>query len=239
MFNSTRIEKGGAIDETATNADREVSSVCCGRRWVSLELPDEPEVKDNKERYFSKLMLRSILIRNERSPLMKWFRIALEVIGAAAILGVVLIGARIMYSGSDKVDKASRKDVTNILTASGLSPDQNFRVISSYESSRTFTGDHLDYFCIELPDFRVAEWAKDEWRDGPETDPVLADALQLAINDARQQGGGCIPSAEEARSKGFKLMLTEVFLRNRKAYVVDVVLYDPQKKQLYYVSFKT
>jgi hypothetical protein len=171
---------------------------------------------------------------------MKWLRVALEIIGAVSLLAVVVLGARIVYSNSsDRVDKASRKDVAFILNWSGLSPDQDYKIISSYESSRSFTGDHLDYFCIQLPEFKVAESAKDEWHDGPEKDPLLADALQLAINDAHQHGGGCIPSLEEASSTAIKLMFTQVLLRSRQATVADITLYDPQKKRLYYVSFKT
>ena len=170
---------------------------------------------------------------------MKWFRVALEVIGAASLLAVVGFGSWNLYSNSsERVNQASRKDALFILNWGGLSTDQNYKVTSSYESSRNFTGDHLDYFCIELPKFEVAEWAKNEWHDGPEKDSLLAEALELAVNDAHQHGG-CIPSVKEANSAAMKIMFWQVVLHDRQAMAADIILYDSQKQMLYYVSFKT
>jgi hypothetical protein len=170
---------------------------------------------------------------------MKWFRIALEMIGAASLLAVMGFGSWHLYSdSSEKVNKATRKDAMFILNWGGLSPDQDYRITSSYESSRSFTGDYLDYYCIELPKFEVAEWAKDQWHEGPETDSLLANALELALNDARQHDG-CIPSVQEANSTGIKIMFRQVVLHDRQPTAADIILYDSQKQKLYYVSFKT
>jgi hypothetical protein len=91
----------------------------------------------------------------------------LEIIGAASLLAVVFLGVRIVYgNSSDRVNKATRKDVQFAPNWGGISTNQDYRIVSSYQSSRSFTGDHLDYFCIELPKFEVAEWAKNQWHDG-------------------------------------------------------------------------
>jgi hypothetical protein len=171
---------------------------------------------------------------------MKWLRVGLEIIGAASLPAVVAFAGWILHSrSSDKINRATRKDVQFALNWGGISTNQDYRVISSYESSRSFTGDHLDYFCIELPKFEVAEWAKNEWQDGPEKDSLLAEALKLATDDAIQHGGSCIPSVEKANSSSMKLMFPHVVLHNRQASAADIVLYDPQKRMLYYVSYKT
>jgi hypothetical protein len=170
---------------------------------------------------------------------MKWFRVALELIGGASLLAVVGFGSWLLYNNSsDRFDKASRKDALFVLNWAGLPTNQNYRVVSSYESRRNFTGDHLDYFCIELPKFQVADWAKDHWHDGPEQDALLADALETALNSAREHGS-CVPSASEANSPAMKMMFTTVLLHNRYATAADLILYDPQKRMLYYVSYKT
>src|SRR6476469_2702754 len=117
---------------------------------------------------------------------MKWLRVGLEIVGAASLLvGMALVAWIVYGNASDKVNKATRKDAQFILNGSGLSTNQDYKIISSYESSRSLTGDHLDYYCIELPKFEVAEWAKEEWQNLPEQNPILAAALQLAVNDAR------------------------------------------------------
>ena len=170
---------------------------------------------------------------------MKWFRVALEVIGAASLLAVVGFGSWNLYSNSsERVNKANSKDALFILNWGGLSTDQDYRIISSYESSRSFTGDHLDYYCVELPKFEVAERAKNQWHDGPETDSLLANALELAVNDAHQHGG-CIPSVQEANAAAMKIMFWQVVLHDRQATAADIILYDSRKQMLYYVSFKT
>jgi hypothetical protein len=170
---------------------------------------------------------------------MKWARIGLEVLGAIFLLGVMGFGAWMLWgNSSNKFNKASRKDVQFILNWGGLSPNQEYKIISSFESGRTFTGDHLDYYCIELSKFDIAGWAKDEWHDGPETNPLLSDALQLAVDDAREHGAS-IPPIEKSNSSAMKIMFPQVVARNRQATAADIILYDPDKKMLYYVSFKT
>jgi hypothetical protein len=121
---------------------------------------------------------------------MKWFRVVPEVIGAASLLAVVGFGSWNLYSNSsERVNKASRKDALFILNWAGLSSEQEYRIISSYESPRSFTGDHLDYYCIALPKFEVAERVKNQWHDGPETDSSLANALEVTVNDAVSTAG--------------------------------------------------
>jgi hypothetical protein len=171
---------------------------------------------------------------------MKWLRVGLDVIGAASLLLAVGFGASIIYSSmsSGKENKATRKDVLFILNSGGISTDQDYKIISSYQSPRSFTGDHIDYFCIELPKFEVTGPLTKEWHDGPENDPLLAEALKMAIDDAHQRGGG-VPSIEEANSAAIKVMFPLVVLRDRHVNEVEILLYDPQKKMLFYVSSKT
>jgi hypothetical protein len=169
---------------------------------------------------------------------MKWLRLGLEVIGAAAILGVVVLAALVARDHSDRANNASRRDALFILNWAGLPTDQDYRVVSSYRSARSLTGDHLDYFCIQLPRFEVAEQTKPQWQEGPETNPLLADALELAVNDARDHGA-CVPSAKEANAAGMELMFVTVVLNDRQATAADIILYDARRKMLYYVSYKT
>jgi hypothetical protein len=65
---------------------------------------------------------------------MKWFRVALELIGGASLLAVVGFGSWLLYNNSsDRFDKASRKDALFVLNWAGLPTNQNYRVVSSYE----------------------------------------------------------------------------------------------------------
>jgi hypothetical protein len=116
--------------------------------------------------------------------------------------------------------------------------NQDFKVIASYESPRGLTGDHLDYYCIELPKFEIAEAEKDEWHDGPENNPLLSEALEFAVNDARMHGD-CFPDASQANSEAMKIMFVSVTLHDREPTAADIIFYDTKNRKLYYVSFKT
>src|SRR2546421_2881099 len=118
---------------------------------------------------------------------LKWIRVVLEVVGAASLIFLTVEAVLIVQQSRDRFNKAGRKDVLLILTRSGISTNQDFKLIASYESSTSFTGDHLDYYCIELSKFEVADWRKDEWHDGPEKNLIFAEALKDGVNEAHQQ----------------------------------------------------
>ena len=170
---------------------------------------------------------------------MKWFRIALETIGATSILLLVAGTAWFFHNAtSDKVDAAKRNDVLFIFNSSGVASNQDFRILSSYQSRRSMTGDHLDFYCIELSRFDISDWAKEAWHDGPEADPLLAEALQLGVNDARQHSP-CFLPLQEANSEDIKIAFRSVVLHSRQPTAADIILYAPKTKMLYYVSYKT
>jgi hypothetical protein len=169
---------------------------------------------------------------------MKWLRLSLEAVGGLALLSALIFAGGIYSDFSEKVNKATRKDVLFVLNWGGLPAEQDYKVVASYQSPRNFTGDHLDYFCIDLPRYEVAQWAKTDWQEAPEQNPLLAEALDLALAAAREHGD-CIPSPEEVKTTGTKIMFQKVVLRSHQATAADIILYAPHKRVLYYVSFKT
>lgn len=168
---------------------------------------------------------------------MKWARMALEIIGAAALILLVVLAVSVIGQSRDRVNRAKPKDVLHILNWGEIPTNQNIEVLASYESSRSFTGDHLDYYCIQLSKFEVADRAKNNWHDGPEQNPILAEALEQGANDAHQ-GNGCFPSPEEANSGTMKIMFGEVDVIDRHPNSANITLYDTKNRRLYYVSYK-
>jgi hypothetical protein len=169
--------------------------------------------------------------------MLKWVRIGLEIIGAATLIFLLALGVSIIWQNSDKTNKAKPKDVLFILNGGEIATNQNLNVIASYESSRSFTGDHLDYYCIELSKFVVTDRAKNQWHDGPEQNPILAEALEQGANDAHQ-GNACFPSPEEANSGNMKIKFGDVDVFDRRPNSADITLFDPKNMKLYYVSYK-
>jgi hypothetical protein len=169
---------------------------------------------------------------------MKWFRGTLEIIGALSLLGLAVLGVLVIRDGSARVNTAGQKDALFILNWGGIATNQNYKIIKSYRSPTSFTGDHLDSYCIQLSRFDVADNAKSDWHDGPEQNPLLAEALELGINDASQHTD-CFPSVQQANSGVMKMMFWSVVMHGRQPTAADILLYDPTNRRLCYVSYKT
>ena len=169
---------------------------------------------------------------------MKWFRRGLEIIGAVALLGLAVLGVLVIRDRSARVNTAGQQDGLFILNWGGITTNQDYKVIKSYRSPTSFTGDHLDSYCIQLSRFDVSDTARSEWHDGPERNPLLAEALELGINDASQRTD-CFPSVQQANSGGMKIMFWSVVMHSRQPTAADILLYDPMSRRLYYVSYKT
>jgi len=184
------------------------------------------------------LGLQVTLVDGSNHLNMKWLRVALEIIGALLLIVAVAAGWSAYSGTSEKVNTAKPKDVLFILNWTGISTHQDFKVLASYQSPRSSTGDHLDFYCIELSEFEATAYAKTEWEDAPETDPLLVQALEAGVSAAREHND-CFPSALEANSVGIKITFRSVVLNDRHPTSADIILYDPKSSKLYYVSYKT
>ncbi len=89
-----------------------------------------------------------------KNKLLKWAYNGLAIIGGFTILSLIII---FIYSSlsftlfnKNKVNKATKSDVGFVLNWCGIGDDRINKVINSYESARSFTGDHLDAYAIKL-----------------------------------------------------------------------------------------
>lgn len=169
---------------------------------------------------------------------MKWFRFGLQIVGAASLLALGIFAWMVYRDMTEHVNAAGNKDVLLVLNWGGLSTNQTIHLVGSYRSPRSFTGDHIDSYCIQLSKFELTDVAKEQWHEGPEANPILADALELAVNDAHDHAA-CFPTFAEANSSTMKMKFGTVVLHDRQATAAEIVLFDPKTKMLYYVSFKT
>jgi len=168
---------------------------------------------------------------------MKWLGWVLGAIGVLSLLAVTFAGVWVLRASSERTNADGRNNALFVLKWGGISTNQDFKVTSSYNSARNLTGDHLDYYCIDLATFEVADYAKEQWQDGPEKNPLLADALRSGIEAAREHGN-CMPPVEQANSAAMKIMFWSVTLHGRYPSAADIILY-PSSRRLYYVSYKT
>ena len=183
-------------------------------------------------------MLALALPGNARDRKMKWIRTGLQIIGAASLV-LFVAGAWLLYRDmTEHVNAAGEGDAVTILKRSDIGSKQNIMVIGSYRSERSFTGDHLDAYCIQLSRFELANDTAKYWHEGPETNPILFDAFQTVAHDAHAHAS-CFPTFEQANSKGIMLRFLSAYINDGMATAAEILMYEPKTKKLYYVSFKT
>ena len=162
----------------------------------------------------------------------------LQIIGAAALLGLGVFAWLLHRETSEHVNAAGKSDVLFVLNSGDIRTDQDIKVIGSYRSPHSFTGDHLDSFCIQISKFELSNGTEKYWSERPEADPVLVNALELGVNDAHDHAS-CFPTFAGVNSDAIKVRFLSVVVHDRQATAADIILYAPKTKMLYYLSFKT
>jgi hypothetical protein len=161
--------------------------------------------------------------------------IALQAIGALAIVAVLAIAAWIYLPLS-----SGKRDATFVLNWTGISTAQKWQVISSHVSARSLTGDYTDYYCIQLEKFEVKDRRNlEQWRDGPETNPLLAEAVRFGAHWAHTQSPSCFPSPDRANSRDMKIYVWSTTIHDRRPTAADVIFFEPSTNRLFYVGYKT
>jgi cytoskeletal protein RodZ len=104
-------------------------------------------------------------------PALKWILI---VWGAVSFVGVLIVGVMVARrfndpdsilgsSNTSSSARASKEDVRFVLNWCRLGDDRIEEVVHSYESARSFTGDHLDAHAIRISRVTTDELKQDDF----------------------------------------------------------------------------
>lgn len=172
---------------------------------------------------------------------MKALRIFLQIIGTLTLAAILLIALWFFQFLPFTANTAPNKnDALFIFNWAGIDSHQNWRIIDASTSGRNTTGDHTDFYCIQLERFNVNEKLhQKEWRQGPEENALLAEALEQGASWAQHGGSKCFPSPEAANSSRMQIMFFSVTADGRRPTAARIILFEPESKQLFYVSYKT
>lgn len=170
---------------------------------------------------------------------MKVIRMVLQCIGALTLVLLLAVTVYAFASFSGPKKTTDQDDAVFVLNWAGLNTAQHWTVIDGSISARNITGDHTDYFCIQLDDISITQRNPIEWRTGPETDELLSETLEQAISWARNAGASCVPSFDLANSERMKILFWGMNTHGRSPAGAQVLLLQPSTKQLFYVSFDT
>ena len=187
-----------------------------------------------------------------KKPIWKYIRILLEVAGAIALVALVALVALnyrqffgLMGVHKPEVDQLPPKRAMFVLNWGNIGDKAKIeKIIHSYESHRSLTGDHVDAYCIKIDGFPDSAWSKEkgvpqEWLQGPVTERILKEAVELSCSAAESDGLKWFPRASEINSDRYYLSFWQIVLHNQFPTAVQLIAYDRKEKLLYYLSFKT
>jgi hypothetical protein len=180
----------------------------------------------------------------------KW---SLLIWGAISLAGVVAIAGfaayQFTFGNRAKTDFAAPQNVRFVLNWCNLGESRTEKVIHSYQSSRSFTGDHLDAYAIKIlrvtPEELTATNAASPgrtWHRGDQLPTLLDDAVRFAamfLGDGETGEIPWFPKEAELRSNQFYVFPQSIYYYGGRPIEADLIFVRPADKMLFYFSAKT
>jgi hypothetical protein len=163
----------------------------------------------------------------------------LQIFGAlalAALLAIIGFFAYSVYSNTDRTEIASKKETQFIFNTSGLKADQEYKVLSSFQSARSLNGDHSDHFCLEITAFNPDVTRKTKWKlvsdlSRPEQDAVASAESEIEAAECFKR--------QKTEFRNLQVYPPSVYLHHGFVTSYEVILFDAQTNRLFYKSYKS
>ncbi len=188
-----------------------------------------------------KLDLQKIL-KVTRWLLMVWGGISL--VGGLFLVG--LIAYQFGPGNRAKFDRASVHDVRFVLNHCGLGEKRTERVIHSYQSVRSFTGDHLDAYQIKVSNLSIEELCPPKgdfshrgWYRGDQLPKIPDEALKFIIEFCNDRKAPWFPTEKEIRTNKCFVQVSRVLYYGNRVSMAQVIIARPEDSMIFYISVKT
>ncbi|OGP63435.1 MAG: hypothetical protein A2169_01515 [Deltaproteobacteria bacterium RBG_13_47_9] len=176
----------------------------------------------------------------------KWF---LMIWGGVALIAVLAIGGffayHFAYGNRNRIDSASPRDVRFVLNWCKLGENRIEKVVHSYVSSRSFTGDHPDAYAIKITHLDVKELAagkddsEDHWYQGDGLHKVLDEAIAFVGGFVNSGEVPWFPDEKDLRSSEFYIYPVTIHCYGLRTTAAEIIFVKPSEKMVYYFSGKT
>jgi hypothetical protein len=182
-----------------------------------------------------------------RQRLLKIFGIALQIIGALALIGIFAVALMVFpwfLPSGPKIDHVTPDKAIFVLNWAQIGDKSKIqRVLHSYESPRSFTGDGINAYCLQIDRFPEEVLRKDDsvrevWLKPPLDDALLMEALKTASMMAHSDNLAWFPSAETLNSNRFYLNFWTIVAHNHMVTTVQLIAYDREERKIYYADAK-
>ncbi|MDR0534795.1 MAG: hypothetical protein LBG65_00300 [Puniceicoccales bacterium] len=178
--------------------------------------------------------------------ILKW---ALLIWGAISLIGILILLCSTAYYGfgpgnSDKIGKASEKDVRFVLNWCRLGDARIEKVLHSHESARSFTGDHLDAYAIKVKNLTISDLKNPEsdfdggWIRCDKLDPIISGAVKLVSGFAKSDQLDWFPQESDLLSDRYYIWIWSIGLQGRRPGSAKIIFAHPESGVLYYSSVK-
>ena len=183
-----------------------------------------------------------------RHRLLKILGIGLQIIGALALIGVVAFAVMVFpwfLPSGPKIDQVTPDKAIFVLNWGQIADKSKIqRVLHSYESPGSFTGDGVDAYCLQIDRFPEQVVRKDDsgnevWLKPPIDDALLVEALKTASMMAHSDNLVWFPAAEALNSSRFYLCFWTIVAHNQMVTTVQLIAYDREERKIYYADVKT
>lgn len=165
--------------------------------------------------------------------------------GGLCFIGMVLIGGYLVYKltlgNTIKTDKASKSDVSVVLNQCFLGSERIEQVIKSYESERSFGGDHLDAYVIKISHVSTDKLFEDYGRSlkwyRMDNLPGILDQSVRFVEDG-QHKIPWFPIEKNLRNKDFFVFPLKIHCYGISPTVTELVFVNVKENMVYYISRK-
>jgi hypothetical protein len=182
-----------------------------------------------------------------RGRITKYLRLSLQFIGGLTLLGAVVIAVwlfSVLKPGHAKSDHITPEKAAFILNWADIGNKAKIsKVLHSYQSARSFTGDHVDAYSLQIDHFPEEVVKKDEfghvyWIKPPLQNRILKETINTAALSAESDNLNWFPSAKELNSARFYLRFQMVLLRDQHPSSVQLTAYDRIDHKIYHIDVK-
>lgn len=169
--------------------------------------------------------------------------------GAVTLPAAIGLGGFIAYEvtfgNTNQIDTASKHDVRFVLNWCELGEDRIEKVIHSYVSGRSVTGDHLDAYAIKITRVDVTELTSGKDRPSGPSQWYRGDQLPPLVNVAVDEVGSWLhtipwfPEVTELRSANVWVYPWSIYTHGITPSAVKLIFVRPSDNMIFYFSDKT
>lgn len=182
-----------------------------------------------------------------RAGILKFIKWLLLIWGGLSLAAIVAFAAFVAYEFASarpgKDDSASTNDVRFVLNWCGLGDNRIVRVVHSYVSDRSFTGDHLDAYAIKISHVDDADFTSKT--DDPTGRWYRGDQLPQVLDDAVRFVGEChyeipwFPTDDELRSSKYYVYSWSIEYHGVEPSAAEIIFVRPSDKMVFYFGGST